>query len=296
MARTTVRPDRPVVMFERIAIVGTGLIGASFALAAQRILAGVRIVGWDRDEVLRKALACGAIHEAESEMARALEGADLVYVALPIGLTLGLLPALARDTKPYALVTDACSTKAAIIRTAALHFHDSTRFLGGHPLAGKEVSGVENADADLFRGSRYALIGDGSEADPRVKEFTELVRHMGCEPVWLDAETHDWAAAIISHLPQLLSIALAAVVRDETNESGLPLSLAGSGLRDLLRLAGSPYALWRDICLTNRDNIAWALDRLAQALDHVRLRLADRQLQDEFRAANDLYDVLRGLK
>jgi prephenate dehydrogenase len=114
--------------------------------------------------------------------------------------------------------------------------------------------------------------------------------------VWLDAETHDWAAAIASHLPQLLSVALAGVVRDETDETGLPLALAGQGLRDMVRLAGSPYEVWRDVCLTNTDNIARALDRLAQAVDHVRTRLASRELQDEFAAANELYKMLRAFK
>jgi prephenate dehydrogenase len=118
----------------------------------------------------------------------------------------------------------------------------------------------------------------------------------GAVPIWLDAETHDWAVAIVSHLPQLVSVALAGVVREETDETGLPVALAGRGLRDLLRLAGSPYPMWRDIALTNTDNMARALDRLAQAIEHLRTRLRSRELEDEFAAANELYKMLRDLQ
>jgi prephenate dehydrogenase len=116
---------------------------------------------------------------------------------------------------------------------------------------------------------------------------------IGAQPVWCDAETHDWAVAIVSHLPQLVAVALARVVQDETDETGLPVALAGGGLQDTLRLAGSPYGVWRDILLTNKDNISRALDRLEQALDHLRTRLASKELEQEFQAANELYKILR---
>ena len=160
-------------------------------------------------------------------------------------------------------------------------------------MAGKENSGIEHADADLFRGTRYALIAPERDPDPRVEKFAALLRGIGAEPVWCDAETHDWAVGIVSHLPQLASVALAHVVADETDETGLPLTLAGPGLADMLRLAGSPYDIWRDTCLTNRENIAHALDRLAQAIDYLRTRLASKDLEQEFKIANELYVALR---
>jgi len=116
---------------------------------------------------------------------------------------------------------------------------------------------------------------------------------MGAKPTWTDADTHDWAVGIVSHLPQLAAIALANVVLDETDETGLPLSLAGSGLRDALRLAGSPYDVWRDVCLTNRDNLVRSLDRLVQALEHLRATLASRDLEPQFGVANQVYKSLR---
>jgi prephenate dehydrogenase len=286
----------PAVRFRGVAILGTGLIGGSFGLAVRKHCPETRVVGWDKAEVLRQAGSRGAIHEGLVDLGRALARADLVYVALPIGLTLELLPEIARRAEPHALITDVCSTKAVICRAAASHFQGAARFLGGHPMAGKEVSGLAEADAELFRGAKYALIGEASDADPRLRAFAALVEAIGARPVWLDAETHDWAVAIVSHLPQLLSIAMAGVVRDEIDETGLPVTLAGRGLYDALRLAGSPYALWRDIALTNRENIGRALDRVAQAIDHLRMRLASRELEDEFDAANELYKMLRDLQ
>jgi prephenate dehydrogenase len=283
-------------MFNRVAVLGTGLIGGSFGLAVRRHLGDMPIVGWDKADTLAQAQERGAITEAARDFATALRGADLVYLALPVGLTMEILPALARNAGEDALVTDACSTKSAICHAAASVFKGSPRFLGGHPMAGKELSGIEQADAELFRGAKYVLIGRGDDPDPRVQNFAVFLRRLAVEPIWLDAETHDWAAAIASHLPQLLALALAGVVRDETDETGLPLSLAGRGLRDMLRLAGSPYDVWRDICLTNRDNLSRALDRLAQAVDHLRTRLASRELRDEFAIANELYKILQEMK
>jgi prephenate dehydrogenase len=279
--------------FHRLAILGTGLIGGSFGLALRREFPAARIVGFDQPDVLARAVAGGAISEAASDIASAVRGADLVYIALPIGATIDVLPKIAEMAGGNALVTDTGSTKALICQQAQKHFRSGARFLGGHPMAGKENSGIEHADADLFRGTRYALIASEGDPDPRVEKFAALLRRIGAEPVWCDAETHDWAVGIVSHLPQLASVALAHVVADETDETGLPLTLAGPGLADMLRLARSPYDIWRDTCLTNRENIAHALDRLAQAIDYLRTRLASKDLEQEFKIANELYVALR---
>jgi prephenate dehydrogenase len=169
-------------------------------------------------------------------------------------------------------------------------------------MAGKETRGAAEADANLFRGAKYALIGEdvaGAEFAPsetRVAAFVALLEAMGARTVWLDAETHDWAAAVISHLPQMVAIALAGVIAEETDESGLPESLAGPGVRDALRMAGSPYAMWRDIAFTNSDNLKRALDRLAQAIDQLCTQLTSRDLERSFAAANRLYKSLREMQ
>jgi len=278
--------------FRRVAVLGTGLIGGSFALSVRRHYPDVTVVGFDRASVIDRAIALGVVHEVGNDIASAVSGADLVYIALPVGAAIEALPAVAAAARPGVLVTDASSTKTATCRIAEQNFRSEARFLGGHPIAGQESSGIERADGELFRGAPYALIGREDDNDPRVIAFIALLRRIGASPEWCDAETHDWAVGIVSHLPQLLSIALARVVQDETDETGLPLSLAGRGLRDVLRLAGSPYSVWRDICLTNADNISRALDRLAQAIDHLRTRLASKELETEFAAANELYKIL----
>jgi len=281
------------VPFSRVAIIGTGLIGGSFALALRQLFPSVSFVGYSRGGSSERARAAGVVDEATPDMAAAVRGADLVYIALPIGASIESLGAIAKSAGPNAFVTDACSTKAVICRAAKNHFRGGARFFGAHPMAGKEQSGVEHADAKLFRGAPYALMATEADADPRVKAFVEIVRAIGARPIWSDPETHDWAVGIVSHLPQLLSVALARVVQDETDETGLPLALSGSGLQDMLRLAGSPYDIWRDILLTNTDNISRALDRLAQAVDYLRTNLASKEMQQEFQAANDLYKQLR---
>jgi prephenate dehydrogenase len=282
--------------FHRVAVIGTGLVGGSFALALRAHFREVSIVGFDRVPVVERAMARGIVLEAAEDIAAAVRGADLIYIALPIAAAVDMLPAIAASAGADALVTDACSTKAVVCGAARKCFRDGARFLGGHPMAGQESSGAENADGDLFRGSPYALIGAEDESDPRVAAFARVLRAMGAKPVWCDAETHDWAVGIVSHLPQLLSVALARVVSDETDETGLPVSLAGRGLRDSLRLAGSSYDIWRDVCLTNTQNISRALDRLGQAVEHLRTHLTSRELQAEFAGANELYKILNKVK
>src|ERR1700739_4517150 len=290
-------------VFRRVAVLGTGLIGGSFALALRKYFPDTTVVGWDKAHVLRHAFERAAIHEGVGDLSLALAGADLIYVALPVGQTIELLPEVARLAPPHSLVTDTASTKRSVCAVAAESFHEhGTRFLGGHPMAGKEISGIAAADADLFQGAKYALIASSTPenapkaAEPRVAKFGSLIEKLGAEPVWLSAEMHERAAAVVSHLPQLLAVALAGVVRDQTDETGLPVTLAGRGLRDALRLAGSPYSVWRDIVLTNTDNLDRVLDQMIQALEQIRSDLRTRALEEEFTAAGELYKILRDLQ
>jgi prephenate dehydrogenase len=283
------------VPFRRIAVIGTGLIGGSFALAVRATFPTIEIVGWDRDSAaLNRATERGVLHEIARDIVSAVRGADLVYIALPVSAIVKSLAPIADAAEPYALVTDTGSTKALIARAATECFRGkSCLFLGGHPMAGKEKSGIDNASPGLFKGAPYGLITNESDADQRVKNFGILVTALGAHVVWCDADTHDWSVAIVSHLPQMLSLALASVIQDETDETGFPLALAGPGLTDSLRLAGSPYTVWRDILFSNSDNVAHALNRLAQAVEHLQRNLKSTELEQEFRAANELYKELR---
>ncbi|GAC1662431.1 MAG: prephenate dehydrogenase [Candidatus Acidiferrum sp.] len=298
-------------LIRRVTVLGSGLIGGSFALALRKFATDIHLSGWDRTDVVREAQARQAFDEMFSgDLTEPLRNADLVYIALPISATLDLLPEIARQVAkiaPRALVTDACSTKLRIVQSAAELFTsvDGPLFLGGHPMAGKEVAGIAHADADLFRDTTYAVIGDSSSEgvaalpsaprDPRIAAFLKLIEKIGARPLWIGAQQHDYAVGMASHLPQLAAVGLASFLFDHLDENGLPITLAGPGLRDSLRLAGSPYSTWRDIVLTNREVLSAALDLFARRLDDLRERLGSRQLEADFDAANELYKLLRSL-
>jgi prephenate dehydrogenase len=305
-------------LISRASILGTGLIGGSFALALRKFVTDMHITGWDRAEVVRDAQARSALDEAFSaELAPALQNADLIYIALPIAATLDLLPEIARHAPSHALITDACSTKVRIAQAAAELFpgERGPLFLGGHPMAGRELPGIAHADADLFRENTYALIAKSLEPvvaglqarpfpisketeparDPRISAFVKILEKIGARPLWLGAQQHDYAVGLASHLPQLAAVALAGFLYDRLDENGLPITLAGPGLRDSLRLAGSPYSTWRDIVLTNQEVLSAALDLFARRLDDLREKLASRELEADFDAANELYKLLRSL-
>ena len=286
-------------LIQRVTILGTGLIGGSFAHALRKYTPDVQIVGWDRPDHVQQAREAGAIDEGFFEsLEPALRRADLIYIALPIGTTLDLLPELAHHAPPHALVTDAGSTKARIWLTAGVLFVEEVGpiFLAGHPMAGRELSGFANANADLFQNATYALIGQADDVhDPRISAFVKILEKIGARPLWIGAQQHDYAVGLASHLPQLAAVALAAFLYDRLDENGLPITLAGPGLRDTLRLAGSTYSTWRDIVLTNRDVLSAALDLLARRLEDLRERLGSRELEADFDAANELYKLLRSL-
>jgi len=286
-------------LISRVTILGTGLIGGSFGLALHKYATYICVAGWDRSEIAREAQSRTAIDKSFSgDLAPALQKADLIYIALPIAATIDLLPEIARHAPAHALVTDTCSTKVRITQAAEEGFpaDNGPLFLGGHPMAGKELSGIAHADADLFRGNTYALIGAlPAQEDPRVAAFVKILEKIGARPLWLGAPQHDYAVGLASHLPQLAAVALAGFLYDRLDENGLPITLAGPGLRDSLRLAGSSYATWRDIVLTNQEVLSAALDLFARRLDDLRERLASRELESDFDAANELYKLLRSL-
>ena len=272
------------VPFGRVAIVGTGLIGGSWGLALKSCGFAGQIVGCDRPQVLARALECGAIDKSIPDLAPAVRDADLVILAAPVAVIIEHLSSVKAAASPQALVTDAGSTKRAILARARDSFSRRPLFLGGHPLAGKEVSGIEHASATLFRESRYVLTPIEPEdlEDERVAAFRTLVEQVGARPFVTDAESHDRALAFLSHLPQLLATGLASLIADEDNRTAMPLELAAAGFRDMTRLAESSYAVWRDVCLTNADNLTPALDSLTRKLEDMKRQLDAGGLEHEF--------------
>ena len=269
-----------------VAIVGVGLIGGSFALAIRKAGFTGTITGVSSESTLREALDLGIIDRAAS-LEEALPEADLVYLAQPIGRILHTLSLADRYAKAGALITDAGSTKQAIVDEARRSIHRA-RFLGGHPMAGKETRGPASADADLFQGRPYVLTPPDPDAIDT--EFLALIHSIGAHPIILGAAEHDRLVAASSHVPQLASTALAATLGSDFPDAR---QVAGPGLLDSTRLALSSYDLWRDIVSTNTAAIDEALTAYIQRLEHIRENLRTRQLQEEFAAGAKFAKSLR---
>lgn len=276
--------------FRRIAVVGVGLIGGSFALAFRRAFPDAFISGWDRREVLDRASGRGIINQGHTDLAATCRDADLVYLALPVEESIRRLPEIAAAAPPGSLVTDSGSTKTRVCETARATFLAPRLFVGGHPIAGRELGGCENASADLFSGAPYILIGDSEKGDERIGRLVAAIEAVGSRLVWLDAQQHDRLMAYLSHLPQIAAVALAETVLAGAGEAAA--SLAGPGLRDSLRLAGSPYELWADICRTS-PSLGEAVDRLIAALERLRSRIGSDELAGDFDRSAHLYTILR---
>ncbi len=275
-----------------VAIVGTGLIGASFGLALRKAGFDGAILGVSSEPAIQSALAAGAIDRG-APLAEAAAQADLVFLSQTIGRILDTIRHLDPLVRPDALITDAGSTKCEIADAADWHIK-RCQFLGGHPMAGKETRGAAAADADLFRHRVWALTPD-EPADldtPAARQFRGWLERIGARVTVLDADEHDRIVAFTSHLPQLVSTALAATLGQQLE--GEKLKLTGPGLLDSTRLALSSYDLWRDILATNPDHIESALAAFAQEIEHIRENLRTRQLQQEFDRAAELAASLRG--
>ena len=281
-------------VIRQITICGVGLIGGSLGLALKKAGFSGRIVGYGRPATLENAQRVGAIDSGSSNLAEAVADADVVYLSTPILNILELLGKLRPLVKEDALVTDAGSTKGVICEKAAELYLGGPWFVGGHPMAGKETTGVASADADLFQGTRYALTPfSRHHLDPPVaREFVSWLDRIGARVLILDAEVHDEIVTWTSHLPQLTATALALTVTDNLKYPD-DLELSAGGLRDATRLAESAYRVWRDICLTNTDNLARALTTLSQALEHLRDNLRTRELEQAFERANELRRQLK---
>jgi prephenate dehydrogenase len=276
--------------FNHIAIVGVGLIGGSFALAARRAGVAERITGWDTKEVLARARARGVIDgEEDSLSAGKVCEADLVFLAAPVGAIIEFLRTRGSLLKAGAIITDSGSTKREICRAARETLPLQVSFVGGHPMAGSHNAGVDSASADLFRGAPYALVVDDTNAGSinAGRTVAEIVGDLGARPVMLTAQEHDRVIARLSHAPQLLATALACGV-DEAQ-----LGLAGSGFTEMTRLAASRWPVWEDICRTNADEITAALDELIGRMEATRSSIASGDFAAVGSAFDDANELMR---
>jgi prephenate dehydrogenase len=276
----------------QITIIGTGLIGGSFALALRKKKFAGRIVGCDREPVLKRAKTLGVIDAGVVEPTDAVRGSQLVVLATPVLAIVDLIGRLAPVLPANTLLTDVGSTKAAVAERAASVFGKNAgkRFLAGHPMAGKEHSGVDNADADLFENSVWFLtpLPGQNLREGRLAEFTRWIDRIGARIAMLPATDHDRLCAWISHLPQMISTAFAAALVEEFGEEAPLLPAGGRALREMTRISASPYSMWRDIAISNRKNLEDALLKVEQRLAHIRENLTTRMLAEEFELAHGL--------
>ena len=271
----------------QITIIGTGLIGGSFALAIRKAGFTGRVIGCDREPVLAQARERGAIDLGVADPAEAARGSDVILLATPVGAIIDLIERIGPIAPPESLLTDVGSTKAEVASRARAVFGQRAgqRFLPGHPMAGKEQGGIERADAALFQGAVWVTTPLG-ELSATAAKLLELIAATGARIVSMEPERHDRICAWLSHLPQMLATALAAGLEEEFAADPQALELAGPALREMTRTAASPYAMWRDIALTNRTNLQEALLHLEQRLAHLRENLSTRELAAEFDLAN----------
>ena len=276
----------------RITIIGNGLVGGSLGLALKKHKFAGRIVGSDRAPVLERAQEKGVIDEGHTNPADAIHGSEVVVLATPVVSIIDLIERLGPAMSAKALLTDVGSTKTEVTARASKVFGKiaGQRFLAGHPMAGKEQAGVEFADPDLFQGAAWFFTPlPGQDIYKGLSgEFLEWVEKIGARVATLPPAEHDQLCAWISHLPQLISTALAASLVDEFGQDTPLLEAGGRALREMTRISSSPYSMWRDIAITNKSNIADALMKLEQRLAHIRENLDSRELAAEFERAHEL--------
>lgn len=272
-----------------IAIAGVGLIGGSFALALRKAGFSGEILGVSSPASLRLAMERKVIDRGAS-LDEAVEQADVIYLAQPIRIILETLEIIGKRLHPETLVTDAGSTKNQIVACAESHLPRG-QFLGAHPMAGKESRGVAEADADLFQNRPYVVTPrDPADLESqKAQRFLEWIPKIGARLVQLDPEQHDRLVAYTSHLPQLISTALAATISGQPDAP----AVAGPAVLGLTRLALSPYEIWRDIFETNPRAIDQALAAFIARLEFLRQNLTSPEVETAFRQAADCATILR---
>ena len=279
----------------QITIIGTGLIGGSLGLALKKHKFLGKIVGCDSAGIMDRARNRAAIDEAIARPVDAVRGSDVVVLASPVGAIIDLIGNLGPLLPSKTLLTDVGSTKTEVLAKAKSVFGKTVgkRFLAGHPMAGKEQSGVDFADPDLFQGAAWFFtpVHGQNIYSGMGGEFLEWIAKIGARIGSIDADEHDKLCAWISHVPQMISTALAATLVDEYGDEAPLLEAGGRALREMTRISSSPYSMWRDIAITNKRNIQEALHKLEQRLAHIRENLSTKELAIEFERAHHLRKI-----
>ncbi len=274
-------------MFEQLGLIGCGLMGGSFALALKRAGLVKRVVGYSKSpSTTARALQMGVIDVEAPSALLAVSGADLVLLAVPVAATEATLKAILHLVSTDMLIMDVGSSKRDVVDAARRVLkQDVGVFVPCHPITGREVSGVENADAGLYAGKQVIITPIERTLTAKLEQATALWRALGCEVVNMSPESHDAAYAAVSHLPHLVAFALmnSIVAQPEGREY---LSLAGPGFRDFSRIAASDPQMWRDVLIANREELARQTGLFQQALDDLQRLIANGQADDLERLIN----------
>ncbi len=241
-----------------ITIIGLGVLGGSLALALKQNVPSVIITGLSSSEAIERAKKRKAIDRVAGTIHDAVKDADIIFVCVPVKAILTLLPQIARSCKLNAIISDVGSTKNVICAAGKKLFTKKGIFVGGHPMAGSEGSGFQFADALLFQNAVYVLCVEPNKRK-KIAHFTALLHAIGARVLFLSAREHDRIAATISHLPQLIAVAMMNLASERNKTNPAYLQLAAGGFRDITRIASSPYAMWNDILATNKPEVRSAI-------------------------------------
>ncbi|GMQ80892.1 MAG: prephenate dehydrogenase [Rhodothermia bacterium] len=282
-------------MINRICIVGVGLMGGSFGLSVRRTRPDLIVIGVDSEDVLQKALERGAITEAAKSLSEAVASADLIMLCTPVLESISLMDEIGRSARKNTIVSDVCSVKMPLQTAAENSLGAKVAFIGGHPMTGSESSGINHADEFLYENATYVLCPpsrmDEDLFAERYSDLIAVIRSTGGRILLMDAQKHDRIAARISHLPQLVAIALVNSVGAKRDTDPELLQLAAGGFRDMTRIASSTYDIWREILQSNSDPILEALEGLSDEIDNLRTLLSSNDYQaieERFQSAEDI--------
>ncbi len=267
----------------RIGVIGTGLIGGSLALALKEHGVAERVAGWDlQPDHARRALELGVVDEVADSLAAAVRGRDLVIVATPVRSIPAVFADIARSLNPGTIVTDVGSTKAGIMHAAERFLPAEINFVGGHPMTGSELEGVDAADPYLFLNRCYILTPGRNCTPEAFAQLHGAIRELGAMTLSMEAESHDRAVAVVSHLPHLLALNLMQLAMHKREDTANLFYLAAGGFRDMTRIAASNPAMWLDILAENRKPLLELVDDFSGGMQELRSMLAEGK-EDELR-------------
>jgi prephenate dehydrogenase len=284
------------VHFQKVTIIGVGLVGGSLALAMKKSGLAGTVLGVDQQtHQLEKAVARGAIDAYTCEPAEGVQGADLVILATPVGRFEAIIRQVALRLSLGCIVTDVGSTKGALVSLIESMLPKTASYVGGHPIAGKEKSGIEAASIDLFKGAKCILTPTARTSGQALEKIKNLWKEIGSEVVIMEPVDHDRVLAAISHLPHMAAYALVNTTLDLLNGDGALVACSGGGFKDFTRIAASSPEMWRDICLLNRENILASLEAYEVVLGRIKRYIQDHNgngLYQEFERAKKLREGL----